>query len=59
MPSPTLWIVAGPNGAGKTTCTQRRPISMLLPGVRFLNSDDLSREKLIRQGFEEHCTPDH
>lgn len=51
MPSPTLWIVAGPNGAGKTTCTQRRPITMLLPGVRFLNPDDLSREKLLRKGF--------
>lgn len=51
MPLPTLWIVAGPNGAGKTTCTQRRPISQLLPGVRFLNPDDLSREKLVRQGL--------
>ena len=51
MPSPTLWIVAGPNGAGKTTCTQRRPITALLPGVRFLNPDDVSREKLVQQGF--------
>ena len=51
MPSPTLWIVCGPNGAGKTTCTQRHPVSMLLPGVRFLNPDDLSRVKLLRQGF--------
>lgn len=51
MPSPTLWIVAGPNGAGKTTSTQREPISALLAGVRFLNPDDLSREKLLRQGF--------
>lgn len=51
MTAPSLWIVAGPNGAGKTTCTQRRPITLLLPGVRFLNPDDLSREKLLRQGF--------
>jgi predicted ABC-type ATPase len=51
MPTPTLWIVAGPNGAGKTTCTQRRPITNLLPGVRFLNPDDRSREKLVRQSF--------
>jgi predicted ABC-type ATPase len=51
MLSPTLWIVAGPNGAGKTTCTQRHPITTLLPGVRFLNPDDLSREKLLRQGY--------
>ena len=51
MPSPTLWIVAGPNGAGKTTCTQREPISKLLPSVQFLNPDDRSREKLIRQGY--------
>lgn len=51
MPSPTLWIVAGPNGAGKTTSTQREPIASLLRGVRFLNPDDLSREKLVRQGF--------
>lgn len=51
MPTPTLWIVAGPNGAGKTTSTQREPISQLLTGVRFLNPDDLSREKLICRGF--------
>lgn len=51
MSSPTLWIVAGPNGAGKTTSTQREPIASLLTGVRFLNPDDLSREKLLRQGF--------
>ncbi len=51
MPTPIFWIVGGPNGAGKTTCTQRRPITALLPGVRFLNPDDLSREKLIQRGF--------
>lgn len=48
---PELWIVAGPNGAGKTTCVQREPIAQILPSLRFLNPDDLTREKLRREGY--------
>lgn len=48
---PELWIVAGPNGAGKTTCVQREPIAQLLPGVRFLNPDDRTRDKLRLEGY--------
>lgn len=49
-PPPELWIVAGPNGAGKTTCVQAEPISRILPAVRFLNPDDVTKQLLIARG---------
>lgn len=51
MSPPEFWIVAGPNGAGKTTCVQKQPISDLLPGIRFLNPDDLTLAKLQAAGY--------
>ena len=48
---PEFWIVAGPNGAGKTTCCQRKPISLLLRHVNFLNPDDLTKQKLNSAGY--------
>lgn len=51
MPRPELWIIAGPNGAGKTTLVQSHPIASLLPGVMFLNPDDIARGLLVRRGY--------
>ena len=48
---PELWIVAGPNGAGKTTCVQAEPIRDILPQVRFLNPDDVTKQLLIAEGY--------
>jgi len=49
--TPELWIIAGPNGAGKTTFVQRQPVARLLPGVRFLNPDDLAHQRLVAEGW--------
>jgi predicted ABC-type ATPase len=46
-----FWIVAGPNGAGKTTCVQAEPIRNLIPNVRFLNPDDLTKTMLTARGY--------
>lgn len=51
MTVPELWIVAGPNGAGKTTCVLGRPIAAILPSVRFLNPDDVTKQLLLVQGL--------
>ena len=48
---PELWIVAGPNGAGKTTCVQSLPIQRILPKVRFLNPDDVTKLLLVADGY--------
>lgn len=46
-----LWIVAGPNGAGKTTCVQAEPIRSILPNIRFLNPDDVTKRLLVNRGY--------
>lgn len=51
IPPPSFWIVAGPNGAGKTTCVQSEPISRLIANTPFLNPDDITKQKLIAQGY--------
>jgi predicted ABC-type ATPase len=40
---PEAVLIAGPNGAGKTTFA-RSMIARLLPGVDFLNADEIQRE---------------
>jgi predicted ABC-type ATPase len=39
---PDLIIIAGPNGAGKTTFA-REYLSSELPGVAFVNADEIER----------------
>ena len=51
MGPPEFWIIAGPNGAGKSTFVQAEPLGRLLPHVRFLNPDDLARERLTAAGW--------
>ena len=51
MIAPELWIVAGPNGAGKTTCVQKIPASNFISSVAFLNPDNVTLEKLRRNGY--------
>src|SRR5207247_1530113 len=51
-----LWIVGGPNGAGKTTLVTHGRFQHLLHGVRFLNPDRLTLDRLRaagRQGFHD------
>lgn len=50
---PILHVIAGPNGAGKTTLynTQLKP---LLPGVPFVNADELARERFGHPAATEH-----
>jgi predicted ABC-type ATPase len=51
MNPPVLWIVGGPNGAGKTSCVQKKPISLIIPGISFLNPDDRTLAKLRAAGY--------
>src|SRR5262245_23076933 len=56
MEGTTLWIVGGPNGAGKSTLTTHPHFQRLLHGVRILNADVLTLQKLRalgRQGFQD------
>ena len=51
MATPEVWLVGGPNGAGKTTFVQAHSVAGLFPHVRFLNPDDLARERLTAEGW--------
>jgi len=56
MKRAALWIIGGPNGAGKTTLASHPRFRQLLTGVRFLNPDQLTLEKLRtlgRNGFHD------
>ncbi len=44
-------MLAGPNGCGKTSRVQGFPIQSLIPDVEFLNPDDVTKQKLIAQGY--------
>ena len=50
MKQPVLWIIAGPNGAGKTTLVSTERFRRLLSGVRFLNPDEITLQKLRARG---------
>ena len=51
MSKPWLWMLAGPNGSGKTSRSQGSPIQALIPGVEFLNPDDVTLKKLLALGY--------
>lgn len=52
MSRPWLWILAGPNGSGKTSFAQAPSNQSLIPDVEFLNPDDVTKQKLISQGYQ-------